>query len=351
MRRFRLFLLVLVLFMVVQSLEAATYYVGSCKSGSYSTIQAAVSGVPAGSTIDVCPGTYAEQVAISQSLTLQGISYKNSSQAVITIPSSGLATTSIIALGTVAAQVNVTAGDVDISNIIVDGTAGSTSCPTVDYIGILYSGSASGTVKEVETRNQNCSESSGGLGIVAVNEVSTPASITIEDNNINTNNYAGILVSTEQPLGTFTAAIENNYIASSGEGVETLGFAEGSVSDNVIVPGSTGIYAAAVEISVSGNTLTGGGVGIYIGAQISVTSNHISSTAQGIFVPQQGATIENNAISQSGIGIEFACSVPTTVKGNTVNGASVGFDSFPSASTGANKFYNAATISTDGCGS
>ncbi len=46
---------------------AATYAVGTCKPTlpSFLSISAAVSSVPAGSTIEVCPGTYAEQVIIS----------------------------------------------------------------------------------------------------------------------------------------------------------------------------------------------------------------------------------------------------------------------------------------------
>jgi hypothetical protein len=44
---------------------------------NFTTISAAVIGVPAGSKIQVCPGTYPEQVTISQPLTLEGISSGN----------------------------------------------------------------------------------------------------------------------------------------------------------------------------------------------------------------------------------------------------------------------------------
>src|ERR1700730_5101948 len=73
---------------------ASTFAVGTCKPSlvSFTTISAAVIGVPPGSTIDVCPGTYPEQVTIAQPLTLKGISSGNAGQAVITVPGSGLAT-------------------------------------------------------------------------------------------------------------------------------------------------------------------------------------------------------------------------------------------------------------------
>ena len=48
----------------------------ACKSSipSYSTISEAVTSVPAGSTIYICPGTYPEQVVIPKRLTLIGVS-------------------------------------------------------------------------------------------------------------------------------------------------------------------------------------------------------------------------------------------------------------------------------------
>src|SRR5208337_3898185 len=70
---------------------ASTLYVGTCHTPSYSTISAAVAAAPAGSIVDVCPGTYPEQVFITQALTLQGITAKNTDRATITapIPASG----------------------------------------------------------------------------------------------------------------------------------------------------------------------------------------------------------------------------------------------------------------------
>jgi hypothetical protein len=51
---------------------ATNYAVGTCRPTltSYPTISAAVSTVPAGSIVEVCPGTYAEQVTISQPVPL-----------------------------------------------------------------------------------------------------------------------------------------------------------------------------------------------------------------------------------------------------------------------------------------
>ena len=79
MRRVPFVLLFLVLVIGAQPLVAVTYYVThqptllctNNKTGYsiFLTIQDAVTQVPAGSAINVCPGTYAEQVIISQPLT------------------------------------------------------------------------------------------------------------------------------------------------------------------------------------------------------------------------------------------------------------------------------------------
>lgn len=50
---------------------AGTYAVGTCTGfATYPTISQAVSSVPAGSIIEVCPGNYAEQVLITKRLSV-----------------------------------------------------------------------------------------------------------------------------------------------------------------------------------------------------------------------------------------------------------------------------------------
>src|ERR1700687_2327917 len=119
-----LFLLAIGLLLGVHPMLAATFAVGTCKPSlpSYATISLAVSSVPPGSTVLVCPGTYAEQVTIAQPLTLQGIAIGNAGQAVITVPGSGLAVVTTGLGYSVAPQVHVTTGPVNISDITVDGT-------------------------------------------------------------------------------------------------------------------------------------------------------------------------------------------------------------------------------------
>ncbi len=368
MRRSHLALLGLILLVVVQPLLAKTYYVGSCKTGSYSTIGAAVAAVPPASIIDVCPGTYPEQVVISQPLTLQGIASGGSSQAIIAMPASGLATTTSEIFGSLAAQIEVAAGPVNITGLIVDGTASSSNCPSVEDVGVFYASGSSGTVNQVETRYQSCNTT--GIGIYAENESETSPLITIENSNANYSSWAGIYVCGITP-STLNATIKGNTIvANNGYGIATDCNTTATISNNVvyatyavsgielIAPASTvtgntvtggdsGIRTDAPGVHISGNTVIGASFGITVNAAASVTSNHISNSYYGISLSAPGATIQTNVITQGAKGIEFQCNTET-VSGNTIDGTSTGFDEFPGTATGTNKFYNVGKLTT-GC--
>ena len=360
MPRFYRALFALLVIFSAPSLVASTFYVGNCKVGAFGTIQAAVDSalVPAGSVIDVCPGNYPEQVVISKKLTIQGIFNSNSTQAVVAMPTKGLMTTSSLSTGgTVAAQVEVTAAGVNITNITVDGTATSTNCPSSTYIGIFYSSGSSGTVNGVETRNQDCSGSSGGIGIVAENGAGIAQSITIENSNVNVSSFVGVWVCSNQNPSTLTASIKGNVVTTaqtaiavtcnSGQGGVTN--AAGSVSSNTI-SGATvnGVFAESASSVVSGNTINGGQAGVNVFAATSVTSNRISnSTAAAIALQIANATVKTNNIMQSPIGIEFNCHMGT-VSGNIINGTPTGIDTVPAAFTEINTFYNVPTVRMNG---
>lgn len=371
MRRLHFALLSVMLVLAAQPLVATTYYVGSCKGGAYGTINAAVAAVPSGSTINVCPGTYAEQVVISKELTLQGISSNNSSQAVIAMPGGGLATTSSIVFGSLAAQVEVTAGPVKITNIIVDGAAANATCPSGYYAGIFYRTGSSGTVNRVEARNQNCN--SIGTGILVENGVGAVQSVTLENNDVHDDTAFGIYACSNQTPSTLTAYIKNNYVGNSGDiqiGITTDCNVAGSVSDNVVAGGLVGIYAGSPSSPVSGNTVNGGTYGINITGAATVSgntvnnptefgialdaagtvlSNRIANSEFGIYLGTNGATVKSNIVTNAlNYGIFFDCHTGT-VSGNTVNGAPIGLDFVPASYTGTNTFFNVATVRQGGC--
>jgi hypothetical protein len=355
MRPIQFALLSVVLVLSAQSVMAGTAYVGGCKHGAFKTIQTAVDTVPAGTIIDVCPGTYAEQIVLHKALTLRSISFSNSSQAIISVPSGGLTTTSSLATGTVAAQVEVTTGPVNITGITVDGTATSSNCPGSDYVGIFYSSGSSGTVNEVETRNQNCGGGLGGIGIIVENGAGNAQSVTIENSDVNSFSKVGIWACSNQTPTTLTALIRSNYIAGGFAGVETecnagVSTNAGSVSGNNITAFSAiGVFNDSASSAISGNTITGGFFGIEVEHPTAVTANQISNSSfAGISLDVAGASVKTNTITQAPIGIEFNCK-SGTVSGNIINGAATGIDTVPAAFTGVNKFYNVATVRVGGC--
>jgi hypothetical protein len=290
---------------------------------------------------------------------------------VITVPSGGLATTSSLYFGTIAAQVEVTAGPVTINNITVDGTASGSTCPSVYYAAIFYSSGSSGTVNEVETRNQNCNGL--GLGIVAENGAGASQTVTIENSNIHDNNAYGISAYSNQTPPTLTISIKRNHVASNGHGIFLYGSVAGSASGNTIDAGDQGVFAGSASSSVLGNTVTALFSGVYVAAAAvisgntvingnigidvdpsaagsKVMTNHVlNSSVHGIEVATGGATISNNIITKAGsVGIEFNCNTDT-VSGNTINGAPTGIDMVPATFNGVNHFYNVATVKTGGC--
>src|ERR1700735_3879079 len=115
------------------SANASTVFVGGCGSPTFTTTQAAVNTAPAASTVNVCPGSYPEQVTINKRLTLQGVAFGTSNQAVVTAPAGGIVanTVSLATAYPIAAQIYMhDATGVTIANLTVDGSGnnGLTAC-------------------------------------------------------------------------------------------------------------------------------------------------------------------------------------------------------------------------------
>src|SRR5271168_712990 len=148
------------------SAYAATVFVGTCGTPNVSTIQAAVTAASPGSTVNVCPGTYPEQVIIDKRLTLQGVTSGTLNQAVVTAPAGGIVanTVSLATAYPIAAQIYVhdTARTVTISNLTVDGSGnnGLTACGVPNLVGIYYQ-DATGSIRNVVTRNQTSVPANG----------------------------------------------------------------------------------------------------------------------------------------------------------------------------------------------
>ena len=336
----------------VQTFLASTVQVGNCLTGpqNFSTISAAVSSVPPGSTVEVCPGTYAEQVPITKALTLVGVTSGTANRVLITVPSSGPVQNAVSMFGEpVAAQVLVEEagpGPVNITNITVDGTGGDTSC-TVWLAGIFYGSGSSGTVNRVRASNQI--DSTCGVGIWAENANTPGETVTVQNSTVYNADSAGIFGGSGT-MPTLTFKVENNVVSTSAAvAAIDSDSVNGDVNANDVSNAVFGVYDLS-KINVQTNTIIGTTYGIFLGNGGTASGNKVSASSQGVLLGASGAMLSNNVImSSTTAGVELGC-FSATVNGNLINDAPVGVDAAPTTvALGTNTFANTATTFTNGC--
>lgn len=333
-------------------LKAATVSVGTCITGGihFTTIQAAVNAVPAGSTIKICPGNYPEQVVIDKNLTLKGVESDTAFNPVIVAPSLGgfVANTSSLTSGApLAAQILVEspATDVEINHLAVDGSGNNLNagCSDTRLVGVYFQ-NASGVVNFVAVRNQaqnaanfGCA-GSAGLGIFVQSAgPSTPSSVTIRNTSLYGFQKNGI---TANETGT-TVQIRGNSVVGAGpvgiaqNGIQ-IGFgATGLVENNVIA-----------DDIFNGNPAAGTGSGILVfdSGDVSIRGNSVASTQAGISIATDGNQSDNNntLINNQIVNSQFGDGIDLCSNGNTVTSNSI----FTSARAGIHLDGNCGAAST-----
>src|ERR1700693_1413710 len=379
---------------------ATTLWVGGCHAGSYPTIGAPLAGATPGTTINVCPVYYAEQVTITlDNLTLNGVpttSMGETTDSAVIIPPSGgmVATGSIFDLNvgptTAAAQILVeNATAVTISHITVDAQ-GSQSCNRGILIGIYYQNST-GTVTNSAARNQITSTQGDqcGWGIATESNSGSPL-LTVSNSSVHNFQKNGIVARGINSSGPTLTATGNTVIGSgtvaagdaAQNGIEIAFGATGTVTGNyvadVLYPnnsaGGTGILFYATGGTPEARTHVGescdGGLGIYTdssygggGTGATINSNHIGGTQMfdGIDLCGNDEIAESNIIynsANSGVHLDDGCGSGSgsnsTVKSNTINESCAGVLIGPSTSsdtTAPNTYSNVAyeTLAGDSC--
>ena len=383
---------------VAVSANAATVFVGTCGTPNFPTIQAAVTAAPAGSTINVCPGTYPEQVTINKRLTVRGVTSGTLNQAVVTAPAGGIVanTVSLATAYPIAAQIYVhdTTG-VTITNLVVDGFGnnGLTLCGVPNLVGIYYQ-DASGSIRDVVTRNQTSVPPNGcaqgnGMGIFVQSGISLvtggagTSTVTVLDSSVHDFQKNGI---TGNEVGT-RLTVTSNEVRGQGP---TNGAAENGIQLGFGATGRVGGNTVIDEIwapdtaSDSGDAATG--ILIFDVAGANVLNNHVGNTQFGIAVSgdttgaaddasitgntldgtlifdgidvcgSSGGTITGNVVSgstRSGIHLDGTCTGVTsggaTATGNTINEACAGIlDGNAGDTTSPNTFFNTTNTVLDG---
>jgi nitrous oxidase accessory protein NosD len=335
------------LILVAQTSSAQTLAVGNCQPQlvSYLTISAAVAAAASGSTVLVCPGTYPEQVVITQPLTLRGLNLGIfGNNPVIAVPSGGLLVTNLAgdALQLSVQGTDASAfGPVNVSTLVVDGTGAQFTCMPGggNLIGIGYVFST-GTLTNVTAQNQ--APGGCGMGISLTGDPSIVSTVTVQNSTVAGFDGTGVLAD-----GTFNGELtteffvnlESSSITSTSPvaaiGIEYLN-AGGLVQNNTVTLPTTGLFGMEIanffgSQTTRHNTVTGAGVGIFSGASeagvTNITSNSVFNSGTGIGVDGfgSGAIIQGNAITgSSAIAINMDCSELAMAEGNTIFGAPVG---------------------------
>ena len=333
----RLFPVVLVFFTLALCAQAVTVEVGSCISGlvQFTSITDAISHSPAGTTIDVCPGPYYEQITINKQLTIRGVSVNGQNAAIILPPQSGMAANAKDFDNNdspIAAQVVVQgATKVNLSDLIVDGSNNQINGCAPDLQGVLFQ-NASGTLNHVTVRNQylapNLNGCQSGEGIFVQTSSGKVSNLQVLASSVHGYQKNGI---TGNDAGT-TLTVNNSRVqgfgvvqppAAAQNGIQIAFGADGTVIGNTVMDDvygdpntaiATGIllYDAAetANIKVNGNTVgnTQGAVVIYTdtpgtGDGVTARSNNIFATVSydAIDVCTNSNDIEYNTIYDSAL--------------------------------------------------
>ena len=323
-----------------------------CPDAGFTSIQTAVDAAASGDVIQVCPGTYDEQVEIAKPLSLVGVKRDDKNAAVVQ-PSNMIANTDVFGDPVAAAILVKDTSDVTIKNITVDGINNGIGCgspplgtdPFLD--GIFYQ-TASGTIKSVVVRNiltpQGCAQS------FAIDfESDTETQLTVRDSSVHDYDQVGILANGEgvnlhaiRNMVTGLGPIEDRLFTQTGIHIGLGG--KGSIEDNTVINhifaqcsstsecegNAVGISAflTTEDVKIVRNVVGKNQVGIFVlfASGVSVLENRVLDTDvfDGVAVIGDNNTVKGNIITNSDESAVFVQGVNNTIQDNTINETPVG---------------------------
>jgi Right handed beta helix region len=287
---------------------------GCAHHAQFNTIQAAVNAASAGSTIQICPGTYQEYVFIPPALnhlTLRGMGPNpgpgQSGVPVILFPttpnSQSLSTLHTDSLVTVDGATNVTIQGLEISGPFTDGGC---EPETASHVGVYVGGGGQAQlqhdyVTNVQNSNPALLGCQDGIGVEAGNDFffshafpQDPGAVNVQDSTVDRYQKDGVLIdggpsapSSMIMHDTVTGVGPTSVIASNGVELDdgSLGeIANNTISANQYTQPSTQasgilLFAPGPKLAVHDNKLTANDVGIYVGspgAGLDVHGNQIT---------------------------------------------------------------------------
>ena len=326
----------------------------SCPS-TYTTINAAISAVPAGATIYVCAGTYAEAVSVSKNITLLGAQYgvsattgrtDPSQETIIESPSGADVTYSGASTGTLSGFSLVgngkAVGDNNGILAIAPGQSGYTwtdNIITGTSTGINFRADGSTPTTISGNRISDNTEAGGSQQSNGIFFTNGPAdNVTISGNLFGS--QGADLNTTGQGSA---AALSQNLRVTNNTSVNSSNFALLFLTNNAVVsnntirwtnphdPGAGSailVYGGNSNPTVSANTIRGGAAtairvdAAFYGPSSAVTiaDNAITNRLNGVRVDANAAltstsSITNNVVTNAGVGDGVS---PTVIGGNGI---------------------------------
>jgi parallel beta-helix repeat protein len=304
----------------VESWAVTNAVTGTCKAGSqFTSVQAAINAADAGSTVQVCPGTYPEILTITKNLTVKGVAAGKNNDVVISVPSTGVPPNQTNGIfGKLASQVYILKAVVNLSNITIDGGGGTTCTPDVHQVGVLFQAAGGSMMNSSVVDPPQCGEP-------------ISAFLDLTSNFKFTNNYLsacyGICV--EVDYGSNTTVTNNlmNSLTTAFTGIEVqqLG-GPATISGNILGGG----YYFSIEsqnssaVTITDNTMSVGpggyGVGVFAGTQVVISGNKASGGYAGIYLDDNSVTGGNTVTKNTVINATCGFNPATTNLGDTVSG-------------------------------
>jgi parallel beta-helix repeat protein len=268
-----------------------------CPAATFTTIQAAIDAAAAGDTIEVCPGTYAEQIQFDRERRDLTLRARTPEEAVLQAPAA-LVNRDGIALIAVRGARNIT-----IEGLRLVGPIPIGLCVVTPLSGLLVEGGGSATLRQ-----------------------STIAAIRAADPALTAAHCSpgyGVLVRSASPEAPTTATLVENRIEQYlTTGVRLAGAgAVGTLQQNQIVGGAASPARGRI------------GIAVHQGARATIQDNEISGLGRaglvqlpsvGISLAQVSDTlIERNQVAGADRGITLTEATATTLRANQVQGNGV----------------------------
>ncbi len=311
----------------------------SCTAPGYSSVQAAIE---AGSTIDVCPGTYTEQLSITKAVKLVAVA--GTGTATVQLPPTAPDSTNKCDTESPEGQIDeisiCTSGTVTITDLNVEALIPLETCAK-GLNGIFVAGGA--TLKASNLTVNGASTTLDGfkgcqhgisiaVGLKTPNEVGHAIlkEVTSVGYEKNGPTVRGVGSTLAMSASTVTGWGATPYIAQNG--VEIAYGATGVVKSSTVsgneceypgVCGATGeqatgvlFYKAAPGSSVASSTITENDQGVYyasgsaavpVSPDVTISKDVLASNRyEGVFLEEGKAALTNDTISGSGlVGIEL----------------------------------------------